>query len=856
MASALQALAEQLGVQIVFFSGATEGLVAASLHGRYTREEAFATILAETDLRYVFLNDSSVAIQSAEKSRPATEPPVPSDGRYPPRGGTPPGPVAPPAEAFGMEEVVVTGTASRARTKYESSVGISTFDRADIARRAPVSTADLISAVPGFWVESTSGTTHGNVFARGIVQDGGYRYVGLIEDGLPVYPVFELSFYNPDQFIRVSESIARVEAVRGGTAPVFTTGAVGGSINFVNEAPSRNPELRVKAMLSDYASRAVDMFWSSPLSSRWGMTASGYVRSSDGIRSPGYAADSGGQLRVELRRVSSDSEIGIYGKYIDDKSLFGVPIPLRGSPSNPVAVDGSAAGVYSLHSEDLRLAGLPPSAMEAGVENSDLADGIHPRILSAGVDYRYFRSSGLSLTSHTRLTAGDVAFNSMFTGDAPVTGVEFAGSRNVSPDYAYVSNGEAFDPGFLVQNHGHWAIFKDYRALQNDTRLNFALGRHDLAAGVYAADFSMADRWSLGNLILTDVGDRPRRLLLDGVTDPSGFTRYSFLNLRADYDGAATALYLSDEWDLDDRLRLDLGLRYDRQSLDGSISEGMQAVDLDGDPATPWDVAVLAGDERRKAEASFDNLGYSVGFNYALSDRHATFGHFTRSAKLPHFDDMRNGILEKDVVTNIEVGYKAALDKLALFFTGYRTEFDNVPFSDILVDGSIIVRRAETRTYGVELEGIFEPIDTVSLRFALTLQDPEYRNFDGVSIDNNGNQVRRIPRIMVRLVPSIWFADGRGRAFVTIAHYGSRFANDENSIELPAYTKVDAGIQYALNDAWSAQLNVDNLSNEIGLTEGNPRTDVGASGIGQLYNARTLFGRSLMLAVRYSFKAG
>jgi outer membrane receptor protein involved in Fe transport len=63
-------------------------------------------------------------------------------------------------------------------------------------------------------------------------------------------------------------------------------------------------------------------------------------------------------------------------------------------------------------------------------------------------------------------------------------------------------------------------------------------------------------------------------------------------------------------------------------------------------------------------------------------------------------------------------------------------------------------------------------------------------------------------------------------------------------------------VEYAFAEHWTAQLNVDNLSNEVGLTEGNPRTDVGASGVGQVYNARTLFGRSLALAVRYNFQSG
>src|SRR5690606_9024470 len=227
-----------------------------------------------------------VAIQPVpETEQHAAALPSPADApRPPPADAQQFLPRESPTSSFAMEEVVVTGTASRTRTKFESSVGISTFDRADIDRHLPASTADLISAVPGFWVESTAGTTHGNVFARGIVQDGGYRYVGLVEDGLPVYPVFELSFYNPDQFIRPSEAIERVEVVRGGTAPIFTSGAVGGTINFINERPPRRAQGRVKAALSDYGSRELDVLWGAPLDEAWSLAMSGWVRRSDGVR--------------------------------------------------------------------------------------------------------------------------------------------------------------------------------------------------------------------------------------------------------------------------------------------------------------------------------------------------------------------------------------------------------------------------------------------------------------------------------------------------------------------------------------------------------------------------------------------
>ena len=858
LAGALQALAEQIDVQIVFFSGATEGLTGKPLSGSFTRAQALSVLLAGTGLRYVFLNDDSVAIQPVPEldQRPASLQPERETGRPPPDQPEAFVQRETPTRSFAMEEIVVTGTASKTRTKYESSVGISTFDRADIARYSPSSTAELISAVPGFWVESTAGTTHGNVFARGIVQDGGYRYVGLVEDGLPVYPVFELSFYNPDQFIRVSESTARVEVVRGGTAPIFTSGAVGGTINFVNDKASAPPGLRLKAGYSDFDTRALDAHWSTALSEKWRASAGGYLRTSDGIRDPGYVADEGGQVRVELLRTTRQSELALYARYIDDRSLFVVPVPLRGSPSNPSAIDGSAAGEYSLHSNDMRRAGLPPSADEVGLGNSDLADGIHPRLLSAGVRLDVAWDSGISLSSHSRLTSGDVSFNGIFTGPAPVTGQDFASARGVAADYSIISSGAPFDENFLVQNHGHWAIAKEYGALQNETRVNFALSQHDLTLGTYLADFSMNDRWSLGNLLLTDVSDQPQRLFLPGVTDSQGFTRYSFLNLLADYDGMIAALFLADEWDVTERLRLDFGVRVDSETIEASIRDGIEEVDLDGDPATTYDVASLAGSESRQSSNDFSYASYSAGINYGVTDDHAIFGHLTRSAKLPHFDDIRNGISTFDRVMNAEFGYKTSREDLALFLTAYRTEFDNVPFNDILADGSIVVRRAKTRTYGVELEGVYEPVDSVALQFSVTLQDPEYRNFSGASLANSGNQVRRIPKVMIRAVPSIEFASGRGRAFLAVSHFGQRYANDENTIKLPSYVKLDAGVEYAFTENWTAQLNVDNLSDEVGLTEGNPRTDVGASGVGQVYNARTLFGRSLALAVRYRFQSG
>jgi iron complex outermembrane receptor protein len=860
LSQALREYAQQSGDQIVFYSDIGQGRESAPVQGRYTRQEALEKLLENTGLKSERVTPTTVAIgqEAAKRGARATAPITaqlaavspPSRGS---RFSRTVKQVASETSLFGVEEVIVTGTAAPQRTKFESSNAISTFNTDDITQHSPASSADLISAVPGFWVESTSGTTQGNVFARGIIQDGGYRFVALLEDGIPIYPISELSFYNADQFVRVDRTIERVEALRGGTAPIFTAGAVGGTVNFVTRKPSDVARGLFSAGFSDYNMYRTDVSWTAPVGEEWGLGVGGYYRRSDGVRDPGYTADAGGQLRVNLVRTFETATLDVFAKYIDDRSLFVVPIPLTGGPSNPRGLGGADPGTYSLQSEDLARAGLPPSAAEVGLRDSDLRDGIHPQLGTLGAKLDWYFGETASLTNLARYTNGDVRFDAIFPGEEPIAGTTFAAANGVAPTYSVLSTGAGYAATQLVQNHGHWVVNKEFGSIQNDLRLNFSVASHALSAGLYLADYSMADRWSLGNVLLMDVSDRPRRLSLPGVTDAAGFTQYSLFNLLADYDATLYSLYGADEWELTDRLRVDIGVRYDDENIEGSISDGV-IVDLDGNPTTPWDNETsLAGTDRRRVDASFDNLSWSIGFNYLLTPEHAVFGHYTDSARLPHFDNIRDGVPRKDPVTNVELGYKTSLDRLAVFATLFQTEFDNVTFQDIDVHGAPQVRTAGTRTRGIELEGELRPIDALNVRFSITWQDPEYRDFAGASIDNTGKTIRRIPRRMARVTPTYSFFEDRARVFLTYTHAGKRFANDENTRILPAYNKLDAGLMLDVGESWTLQLSADNLTDEVGLTEANPRTDVGAGANGLIYMARPLFGRSFLGSVTYRY---
>jgi iron complex outermembrane recepter protein len=780
------------------------------------------------------------------------------------------------AGAFRMEEIVVTGTASPQRTKFDSSYPISTFGSDAIERKAPMSTADMLSEVPGFWVEATSGTTQGNVFARGITQDGGYRYLSLQEDGMPVYPVGELSFFNPDQFVRVDAFVDRVEAVRGGTAGIFATGAAGGIINFVTRSPGLDPEVMARLTGSDYGMVRADAYVTAPISDQWGIAAGGYFRTSDGVRDPGYTADEGGHVHVKLFGDFGDLRLELFGRYLDDTSLFVVPIPLAGSSSSPREFTGQDAGTYSLHSSDLAAAGLPPSADNVGVRGQDLRDGINPELLTAGGRVTWDINDRVTFTNAFRFTDADVTFNGIFPGPAPVSGFEAAadpgllgcnpgGVSGLAPEFTVISAGAAYDPSRLVQCHGHWAVAKDYFAIQNDARLNFDFGEHFATLGFYVANFTMEDRWSLGNLLLMTIDDRPQRLSLPGLTDPDGFARYSFFNLLTDHEADTFGLYVANEWQATDAARFDVGVRYDRTELDVRVSEFEFGVDLDGDPDTPWDndTALVVPGVFNRSDLDFDEWQFTVGLNYDVAPNHGLFARYTTVYKLPHFDDVRDlgENVSPDNIEHFEAGYKVMNDFISAFVTLFQTEMDSV-FLDILADGTTASRGTETRSRGIEIEGSLLPLAGLNrlggtdfqrpalldIGFSMTFQDPEII----ASGPDRGNQTRRIPKTMVRLTPTLYLMAERLRLYGTWSHVGKRFANPENTVPLPSYDKIDLGIIYEHNDNWSFQITADNVTDELGLTEGNPRTDLGVGApVGSTFMARPLFGRSFRASVSY-----
>ena len=121
--------------------------------------------------------------------------------------------------------------------------------------------------------------------------------------------------------------------------------------------------------------------------------------------------------------------------------------------------------------------------------------------------------------------------------------------------------------------------------------------------------------------------------------------------------------------------------------------------------------------------------------------------------------------------------------------------------------------------------------------------------------DYSGHQLLRVPKLGLRATPAVTLLDGRFRAQMDVEHYSKRYADAANISKLPAYTVLNASVRFKLTDRISFWAYGDNLTNAIGLTEGNPRAGELTSGQanGQLFIGRPIFGRNFRFAVDFAF---
>ena len=797
-----------------------------------------------------------------------------------------------------LETVLVTGTAIKRRL-FDAAYANSSMSEQQIERYAPLNTADLLGKLAGFGSEPSGGESGNNIHVRGLPVTN-YLFVPLLQDGLPIFQEAQEAFLNADELHRVDLMTDHVEAVRGGTSPIYTSNAPGATINFITKKGTPEPQGALRATIGDYGLARVDGQWSGPLANDLLLSMGGFYRVDDGLRPPGFTANQGGQFRINLTRRLRDGELSVYANRTDDKAIFYLPIPLA-DPRDPTRSlshlidphDGTLTSRDFQHAQIRTLNGTPGGA----TVNEDLSEGIHSKVSVIGASFEHRFGNDWTLEDKARYTDGKVKFNALFSTTAPQDAAAFLTSQlgraqtgfGPGVDHlAYVlantrgANGARvpFDPastdGLVVQG-GWWTIDTKFSNFMNDLRLSKKVAAHQLTGGLYFSDYSFKQSRLLSSMLL-EMHNQPRALdvlALDSAGNALGsVTENGFLNyvnnadLGGRVDGRLWALYGGDEWQLSERLRLDAGVRHQDTRQHGyAVLRTTQNL---GNAATLADdnVGGPSGTLSNRSE-QFSATAWTLGANYDFSPQLGAFARLTSSFRTPAFANMYTGATQGRVIVSrvkeVEAGTKHRYQGGAAYVTAFWNRFDPFQAATLMTqpNGQIVSTNfiSVTENYGVEFEGTWRPVPKLELFGNLTLQNPRYKNITqlstGVAIPEvEGNQVRRFPKVLASLTPTLDFsAFGRpAKVYTTVSYQGKRYVDSNNSTVLPSYKTVDAGLIVDLNKKLRLQLMGSNLSNEVGLTEGNPRTDllVGQGTSTAIYG-RPIFGRTLRMSLTYTW---
>lgn len=317
---ALQELARQSGVQLVFFSQLTAGRRAPALSGEYTLTGALTRLLEGSDLTFRQVNSRTVEVRQAP---PRSRRPVREAQRSAPISNDP------------MQEVHVVGTveqlvASRIPTPLsEIPQSISVISSEQIRQQNAFELADVMLNTPGIALRRT-GSVGETAYSRGFGitsyhVDGG----GALKPSITNLSLYES---NPD----LSE-FDRIEVLRGSDALFASNSDPGGTVSLVRKRPLPIPSFEMSATRGSWNNYRVELDATGPL------TESGALRGRADVvyASRDFFFDRANQQRKKIFAaleydLSSASTLTVGGTYQWDDALpvgTGLPLYIDGSDS-------------------------------------------------------------------------------------------------------------------------------------------------------------------------------------------------------------------------------------------------------------------------------------------------------------------------------------------------------------------------------------------------------------------------------------------------------------------------------------------------------------------------------------------
>lgn len=793
------------------------------------------------------------------------------------------------AEAQNNTEIVVTAVA-RGRDRLDTAISTSALKAEDIQKAAPRSVAEIFRSLPGIRSESSGGEGNANISIRGLpIASGGAKFLQLQEDGLPVLEFGDITFGNADIFLRADLNLAQVESIRGGSASTFASNSPGGVINMISKTGETEGGAVQASTGLDYKDYRLDLDYGAKLSDSLRFHLGGFYRQGTGPRRIGYDGNKGGQFKFNVTKDFTGGHIRLYGKYLNDRAVGYLPMPVRvsGTNANPIYQD---LPNFRANRDQLLTPTFSRNVTLDGSNNlvsDDVREGQHPLVMAVGFEAET-RLAGWTVTDRFRFSDISGRFISNFpaTVDAAATVATAMGGAGATLAYANGPNAGAAisNPaglngnGLLAQIVVFDTKLNSLNNLTNDLRASrvYDLGRGRLTAtaGFYKSRQTIDTDW-LWTSILMDVrgnGDAAlvnvRRANGTAVTQ-DGYYAYGAAyfggccrrSYRVDYN--VNAPFASLNYQVG-KISVGASLRYDFGDASGAIygadlgggRTGVGVRDMNGDRVisdAETRVAVIPLSSPAPVDYSYQYWSYSTGINYRFVDYMSAFARYSRGARAnadrllfgPAVSTANGSLVSQsaavDFVNQAELGVKYRRDGLTLNLTGFwaRTEEQNYEATrQVFIDRTY-------RAYGLEFDGGYRH-GPFSLTTGATWTHSRIVA-DALNPGVVGNTPRRQAQLIFQATPQ--YDIGRAAIGANIVGTTSSYAQDNNQLKLPGFTQVNAFAQFRPIPKLLVSLNANNLFDVRGFTE----AEEGAIPANGIVRARSINGRTVSTSVRIDF---
>lgn len=777
-----------------------------------------------------------------------------------------------------IEEVIVTGT-RRARVALDTPLSATTLDSERLAQLTSNSQADILNSIPTVKAEGGGGEVASNVFIKGLPSGGQYQFTPLLYDGFPTLSSFGLNSSAYDVYYRNDLGIERLEFVRGGVSNLFGPGSVAGLINYISKTGSAEPERAVQLELAEQDRVRADFALSGPISDTLFYAVSGFYRDDAGPIETGNDTK-GFQLRGNLRKTFANEagKITLHAQYIDDQAQFYLPFPLNGQTRSRVAGNDGRT-VFSVQTSQVAGLGF---ATPDGPFVTSITDGVVTEGGSVGLDFDFEFASGWELNSKLRYADYDHSFDFFLDGDGiinrPETLAGFISNRSTTimgvPTYTYVDNGQPLAADALLFPNRF--VDRDRPATDLTAELNVSktleLGaaEHTITIGAFYGNAEARD-FNVTTAYLADFRNEARLVNLtvtNGAT-VTNFTRNGLSNAGAGYvnnlhEATRYAVYAADQIDAG-RWVFDIGARF--ENIEGDLQRERTATTVT-DATTPNLSAALRDviwgtDVFTTGEVDTSEWAAALGALYKLTDSVSLYGNAARGFFFPELRSVQFNAqfapqsYAPEIIEQGELGVKFAGDRVAASIAALYTELNDRRAVEFRNDGQGgIVERVNiisTESYGIDAALNFRVTDEFSIDANATWQEHEYTAFD-TNAANIGNELIRQPNVLWNL--GLYYNDGRLDFGVYNSHTGTTFTSETNAIQLEDFDVMRANAGYTFE--WGgtrARVSIDvyNLLDDDGVTEGSPRQDTAQTTGGAFFVGRPVLPRRVTMRFTLNF---